>query len=71
MPPIAAQLRMALGRRSAGVLTSRSARDVGMSAAAPAACSARAATSQPTPGATAQSAEATVKTASPRRKPRR
>ena len=71
MPPIAAQLRMACGRRSGAVLTSSSASEVGIRAAAPAACRARAATSQPTPGATAHSTEATVKAARPRRKPRR
>ncbi|CAM5301821.1 hypothetical protein SGLAM104S_05420 [Streptomyces glaucescens] len=68
---MAAHPRMARGRRSAGVLASSSASDVGMRVAAPAACSTRAAISQPAPGARAQSAEATVKTASPSRKPLR
>ncbi len=71
IPPIEAQARMAPGRSAGGVASSSSAREVGISAAAPAACTTRAASSQPTAGASAHSAEATVKTASPARNTRR
>jgi len=50
-------------------VASSSASEVGISTAAPAACTTREATSQPIPGDTAHSTEPTVKTVSPSRKP--
>ena len=61
---------MAFGRSAGGNSGSRRASDVGMSAAAPTAWSARAATSTARVGAAAQIAEAPTKSSSPPRKAR-
>ncbi len=69
--PAAPQSAMACGTLDFGKARRISASDTGVSAAAPNPCRTLAATSTPTPGATAQSAEATVKTPIPARKTRR
>lgn len=68
IPPIDAQARTAPARFSGAVVSSSSASDVGISSAAPAACTSRAATSVSTFGASAQPTEARVNTANPVRK---
>lgn len=67
--PTAAHTRTARTRSSGGVAASSSPRLVGVSAAAPAACSTRAATSHHKPVPTAHAALAAVKIANPARKP--
>lgn len=69
-PPIAVQPRTAATRRSAGAAASSRPSEDGTSVAAPAACTTRAATSHHTPGAAAHAADASVNTATPRRKAR-
>jgi hypothetical protein len=67
-PPTAAQMRTAPPRRSAGKVARISPNDVGVSSAAPAACTIRNATSASTLLASAQAADAAVNTAMPARK---
>src|SRR5262249_38098064 len=69
--PAAPQSAMACGTLDLGKACRISASDAGVSAAAPHPCRTLAATSTPTPGATAQMADATVKTPIPARKTRR
>ena len=69
--PAAPQSAIACGTRDFGNACRMSARDAGVRAAAPTPCSTRPAMSRPTPGAAAQIAEATVKSAMPARKMRR
>ena len=70
-PPTAAQARTRPGRLSGGVAASSSASEVGISAAAPAACTTRAATRTARSGAAAQAADASVKIMIPARNTRR
>src|SRR4051794_24113460 len=69
-PPSAAHAPMTAERRSTGKRGRTSPSDVGVSAAAPAAWTTRAATSSSADGASAHSAEPRVKTASPARNTR-
>ena len=57
---IALKIPIAAPRRSGGNAALSSARPSGITSAAPTPCAARAAISQPTPGASAHSADATV-----------
>ena len=68
-PPVAVQARTAPLRRSGGYAASTRLSDVGVSSAAPAACTRRKATSIATLSAAPHAADATVKTATPSRKP--
>ncbi|SKZ20479.1 Uncharacterised protein [Mycobacteroides abscessus subsp. abscessus] len=71
IPDVAAQMRTAPARRSGGTDVTSSARLAGVSAAAPTACSTRAAMRTPSVGAHAARALAAVNTTTPPMKPRR
>jgi len=64
-PPTAPQAPRASPRRCGGTAADSKVKVSGISAAAPTPCAARAATSQPMPGARAAAADETVKIASP------
>ena len=68
-PPVAVQARTAPLRRCGGYEASTRLSDVGVSSAAPAACTSRKAISMATLLAAPQAAEAAVKMATPSRKP--
>ncbi len=63
-------MRTEVDRRSAAVVASTRLSDVGVSSAAPAACTTRAAISAPSESAAAHAAEAAMNTPTPTRKPR-
>jgi len=65
MPVTPLKIPIAQARRSGGKAALRSASESGITSAAPAPCTARAAISQPTPGASAHAADAATNRPSP------